>query len=238
MLPLRFQAVILDLDGTLIDTETLYQAAFRDSLRDLGWAMGEAAYAQLVGLPGSARRALLPSLFGAHFPCDRFLALYREKRAALLGRGIALKRGVEPLLDWLDARRLPKAIATAASRDTARANLAATGLLDRFDIVVTRDDVARGKPAPDCILFAAAAMGVAPAACLVVEDSPHGVLAAEAAGAPVVLVPDRVRPTAVLRARCAAVVESLDDVTRMLAATGAPRSARRPAEPVERRAVP
>lgn len=90
----------------------------------------------------------------------------------------------------------PVAVASSAHRDVIDAALAATGLTERFEVVVSSDEVAHGKPAPDVYLEAARRMGVEPADCLVVEDSRNGVLAARAAGMTVVLVPNASVPPA------------------------------------------
>lgn len=88
------------------------------------------------------------------------------------------------------------AVASSAHHDVIAAALAATGLGDLFEVVVSSDEVAHGKPAPDVYLETARRLGVDPAACLVVEDSHNGVRAARAAGMTVVLVPNAAVPPA------------------------------------------
>jgi beta-phosphoglucomutase-like phosphatase (HAD superfamily) len=90
------------------------------------------------------------------------------------------------------------------------------GIVDRFDAILTRDDVNRGKPSPDLYLLAARRLGVAPQACLAIEDSNPGVTAAHAAGAITVMVPDIVPPTEESRQRCRAVLPDLDAVVLLL----------------------
>ena len=94
-----------------------------------------------------------------------------------------------------------------------------------FQTVLTRDDVARGKPSPDLYLLAAKQLGFPPACCLAIEDSNPGVAAAHAAGAITIMVPDFVPPTAASLTRCAAVLDDLNDVLAILQARG--RLARR-----------
>ena len=86
--------------------------------------------------------------------------------------------------------------------------------------MLTRDDVARGKPSPDLYLLAATRLGFQPASCLAIEDSNPGVAAAHAAGAITIMVPDIVPPTAASRARCAAVLPDLGAVLQTLRARG------------------
>jgi len=90
----------------------------------------------------------------------------------------------------------PVAVASSAHREVIAAALASTGLADRFGVVVSSDEVAHGKPAPDVYLEAARRLGVKPTTCLVIEDSRNGVLAARTAGMTVVLVPNESVPPA------------------------------------------
>ena len=136
--------------------------------------------------------------------------------------GIALKPGLLDLLDWLEARRIPKAVATSTRRDRAQAKLARTALLSRFVALVGGDEVARGKPAPDIFLAAAARLGEAAQHCVVLEDSEPGVRAALAAGMTPIMVPDLHAPSADLVALEPLILESLAEVPAHLAAL--PRS--------------
>jgi beta-phosphoglucomutase-like phosphatase (HAD superfamily) len=124
-------------------------------------------------------------------------------------------------LDALRAAECPMAIVTSSSLRTANAHLELAGIRHRFETLLTRDDVARGKPNPDLYLLAASRFGLKPEACVAVEDSNHGVAAAHAAGAITIMVPDMVTPTDESRARCAAVVPDLNAVLAMLRERGA-----------------
>ncbi len=217
-LPRPVRAVVCDLDGTLLDTERLYRIAFTDALAAFGLHLPPGAYDELVGLPTTARRALLPALLGDAADIEGFLASYYARRAELVADGIALRPGAAALLDTLDAYGLEVAIATSASAATAAAHLRLAGLAGRFARVVTRDDVARGKPAPDSFLQAARLLGTLPAHCLAIEDSEHGVAAAHAAGMMVVMVPDLVPAAPATVRRCHLVTASLADVSALLSA--------------------
>lgn len=211
-------AVVFDLDGTLFDTEPLYRAAFTQAAAALGYPIPHEVYATLVGLPSPARGAVLHRHFGPAFPWAACLRDYYRRRARLLSGGAALKPGALELLAWLEARRIPRAIATCSARRTTLGHLRRAGLAHRFDAVVTRDDVARSKPHPDPFLRAAGALRAAPASCLALEDSHHGVRAAHAAGMMPVMVPDTLPPTEEIRGKCVAVAADLHQVRAMLEA--------------------
>src|SRR5207302_1685493 len=120
---------------------------------------------------------------------------------------LRVKPGAVELLDAAESARLPRAVATSSSRAKAMHHLRAAGIVDRFDAVVTRDDVVRGKPHPDLFLRAASALAIAPARCLALEDSYNGVRAAHAAGMPVIMVPDLLPATEEMRGLCHAILD-------------------------------
>src|SRR5690606_8655070 len=126
--------------------------------------------------------------------------------------GVPVKPGARELIEGLRARSIPTAIATSSRRPHASHHLAAAGLLDLFETVVTRDDVLHPKPHPEPYLTAARRLGSDPRQCLALEDSNAGVLAAHAAGMQTVMVPDLVHPTPDTWALGITVVESLDQV--------------------------
>lgn len=118
----------------------------------------------------------------------------------------------------------PVAVASSAHREVIDAALAATGLADRFRVIVSSDEVAHGKPAPDVYLEAARRLDVDPATCLVIEDSRNGVLAARAAGMTVVLVPNKsVPPAAGTHELADLVLKRLTDLDADAVASPAPR---------------
>ena len=107
-------------------------------------------------------------------------------------------------------------VATHGGRPSAHSPASA----QRFETILTRDDVLRGKPSPDLYLLAASRFGLQPDVCVAVEDSNHGVAAAHAAGAITIMVPDMVTPTDESRARCAAVLPDLYAVLSILRERG------------------
>lgn len=220
-LPRPPAAVVFDMDGLLFDTEALYREAAMTVAASRGHDLPEALFLSLVGRPWTANRAALLDHFGAGFAIDAFQADWIRQFDTIVDGRLALKPGVLRLLDTLDALRLPRAIATSSHHSDVRRNLAAHGLAGRFDAVVAHGDYARGKPAPDPFLHAAARLGVAPEHCLALEDSHNGVRSAAAAGMAVVMVPDLLAPTAEMHGLCTLVAPDLEQVCDLLLAASA-----------------
>jgi len=174
----------------------------------------------MVGLPGPDCEAMLHTRYGESFPLADVSRAFISNRDEILGAGLPLKTGAVELLDALQAAECPMAIVTSSSLRTADTHLRLAGIRHRFETILTRDDVVRGKPSPDLYLLAAARFGLKPEVCVAVEDSNHGVTAALAAGAITIMVPDMVTPTDESRARCAAIVPDLGTVLEVLRTRG------------------
>lgn len=217
ILPRRVSAVILDMDGTLHDTERVYHTALKQAVRAVGFAVTEAFCHSLIGVPGPESDAMLREHLGPGFPFVEYDRLYEEHRDRALITSVPLKAGAVELLEALGQHGLKVAIATSASRHAAYLHLGRSGLGARLPLVVTRDDVARGKPYPDPFRRAAALLGVPPEECLAVEDSLNGIRAAHAAGMMPVMVPDLLAPTEEARMMCVHIALDLHEVRELLA---------------------
>jgi HAD superfamily hydrolase (TIGR01509 family) len=221
-LPQPLGAVILDMDGTLHDTEGVYHQALKDAVRAVGFAVSDAFCHSLIGIPGAECDAMLIAHLGPDFPFAAFDQHYEALRDRALGTVVPLKPGALQLLDALARGALKVAVATSASRRAAELHLGRSGLRAHLPVVVTRDDVARGKPHPDAYLRAAELLGVRPENCLAVEDSFNGIRAAHAAGMMPVMVPDLLVPTPEIRAMCLRVARDLHEVCALVAAHSGP----------------
>lgn len=177
------RAVIFDLDGCLVDSETLALEALAAEMRALGIA--DATWRELredflgVTLPVVCR--YVAGRLGRPCPSDYAENFYRRLYAAY-AVGLPVIDGVIGLLDRLQTAGLALGIATGGSVERMQRSLECTGLSEYFTgRAFSADEVARGKPAPDLVLHVARKIGTAPEDCAVVDDSPHGILGAVAA---------------------------------------------------------
>ncbi|MGV9776813.1 HAD family hydrolase [Streptosporangium sp. NPDC003464] len=179
-----YAALVFDCDGTLVDTASANETAWRAALADWEVELDPAWYRARTGLSGDRLLAELETETGAELD-------YPAVRAAALDAYQWLIHTVtphRPVAAVAEAHRgrVPMAVASGGARQAVEETLRATGLRPLFDAVVTRDDVRYGKPAPDVYLLAARLLDVAPHACVAYEDTDEGVAAALAAGMAVI----------------------------------------------------
>jgi beta-phosphoglucomutase-like phosphatase (HAD superfamily) len=221
--------LILDFDGTILDTETSYRQSWREEYERHAVAFDEAGWAAAAGgYGGPDRYAALADLVGASFDVDGCRRRRRARELALL-MDCDLRPGIA---GWLaDAAELdvPVAVASSSPASWVLPHLEHRGLLGRFRAVCTGEQVPAAKPAPDLHRLAAAWLGVPPVACVAVEDSHSGVTAAAAAGCFVVAVPNEVTSgqtlTSDLTATTLAAIRLQDVLRRLPANPERPRRA-------------
>ncbi|HEY4342380.1 MAG TPA: HAD family phosphatase [Steroidobacteraceae bacterium] len=209
----HFDAVIFDMDGTLLDTERVAQEAFFTTCEELGVSPRTDLLLRCVGAAEPIARRVIREGYGPTLDSDAFFAAWSGHFTRLSKDTPApVKEGAVALLDTVAQLGLPMAIATSSGTAHALEKLRRAGLLERFKAVIGADQVSRPKPDPEVYLAAAAQLGVDPQACLAIEDSEYGVRAAHAAGMTVIQVPDMTQPTADLRALGHIVLDSLKEV--------------------------
>lgn len=209
--------MIFDLDGTLLDTEAKHWETMAAASHALGWPLPQAVFLRMVGVHREENRRMLRAEFGEEFPMDEFYADSEALFEAAVEAGIPLRPGAMAILDHLDVAGIPAAVATSTLSPVAEERLERAGMLHRFRTVVTRSDVVHAKPDPEAYLLAARRLGVDPARCIAVEDSPIGARAALTAGMATVMIPDLLPATDELVKLCAAVLPGLSDLQDLLA---------------------
>ena len=205
--------IIFDMDGLMFDTESVAARAYLEVGSAKGLRVSMDKYRRVIGLEAKAIWARYREDFGDAVDPEQ---LYREV-GARIGKitrteGLPVKPGLFELLDVLDARGIPKVVASGSDLPVIQSNLEHAGILDRFAMIISSDAFARGKPSPDIFLACCQRMGVSPEDALVLEDAPSGIQAAIAGGIPVVAVPDILEIPASLAEQCLAIAADLTEV--------------------------
>jgi HAD superfamily hydrolase (TIGR01509 family) len=220
----RFDLVIFDCDGVLVDSERLSIRLDVELLASLGWPLTEAQVIErFVGRTDAAMRAEIEAHLGRDIGAE--WAAFGERYIRLFAEELQPVDGVGGAVDAIQAAGYATCVASSGGHEKIRRNLTLTGLRERFgERIFSGDDVEHGKPAPDLFLHAAAAMGVAPARTAVVEDSAHGVAAARAAGMWAFAYAGGVTAAAALAGPDTTVFRSMSELPRLVAhAISAPR---------------
>jgi beta-phosphoglucomutase family hydrolase len=182
-----FAAFIFDCDGTLADTMPLHYRAWRAALREHECDFPEALFYELGGVPTDRIVEILNERHGHSMPVKETAAFKDELFIQMIPQTLPIEPVVEFVHQFHGTK--PLAVASGGTREIVTKILDALGILDKFQVVVTTEDYARGKPSPDPFLEAARRLGVAPEKCLVFEDTTAGITAAKAANMQCVFVP-------------------------------------------------
>jgi HAD superfamily hydrolase (TIGR01509 family) len=183
------RAVIFDMDGVLVDSEPLHLRATQAALGARGPSYTERDNRAFFGVTDEEMLRVLRILFDLAESTAALVEVRTRHLLALIRREAQSLPGVPLVPRWVRDAGFPVALASASPRPIIEAVLQTVGLDGCFGAIVSGDEVARGKPAPDGFLMAARRLGVDPSGCLVVEDSRNGVLAGKAAGMVVAAVP-------------------------------------------------
>jgi HAD superfamily hydrolase (TIGR01509 family) len=189
----QLEAVIFDLDGVLIDSESVWDAARREVVAESGGTWTESATRGMQGMSSPEWSRYLRDELGVSLDADEISRRVVERVLAAYEREVPLLPGAVEAVRRL-AERWPLGLASSANRPVIDAVLESAGLSECFSATVSGDEVARGKPSPDVYLATADKLGVAPAQAAAVEDSSNGLRAGAAAGMLVIAVPNREFP--------------------------------------------
>lgn len=212
------QAVIFDMDGLMVDTEPIWASAWPPAFARYGLTVVPGLVEACVGCSYERISGLVSKAYDGNPDAQKALDDHYEIGAErFIASGAPKKPGLDKLLAWLAVQGTPCAVASSSERRVVEANLRHAGISSCFHAVITGDDGYPSKPAPDIFLGAATHLGSEPTHTLVLEDSPSGVIAANAGGFITVMVPDLIEPSDELRGRCACVCRDLVEVRDLLA---------------------
>ncbi len=215
-------AVVFDLDGVLIDSEHVWDEVREALARERGGRWHDRAQADMMGMSSVEWSRYMHDVIGLAEPPEE---INREVVDRMLGRyrdALPLIDGAVDAVDRL-ASTFRLAVASLSNRPLIEAVLDAAGIASRFEVTVSSEEVARGKPAPDVYLEAARRLGLAPSACAAIEDSSNGIRSAHAAGLRVVAIPNpRYPPAEDALALSDMTLESLSELTPDVVVAGEP----------------
>jgi HAD superfamily hydrolase (TIGR01509 family) len=216
-------AVILDLDGVLVDSEQAWDRARREVVRERGGAWRPGATEAMMGMSAPEWSRYLHEQLGVDLPPEEIDGAVVARLERRYREDLPLVDGAREAVAAL-AARWPLGLASSSNREIIDLVLELAGLAGHFAATVSSEEVGRGKPAPDVYLEASRRLGVAPRRCVAVEDSSNGIRSAAAAGMAVVAVPNRAFPPAEdALALAAATIGSLGELRpALLEGLGAP----------------
>lgn len=209
-------AFIFDMDGVLLDTESLCKKCWRLAAEEWKLKNVDEVYYQCVGQATQDTLFTLQNFFEKQnknfnarewYDCARNFFRKTEE-----SEGIELMPGAKNCLERLKTKGFVLALASSTRRQTVERQLSRSGLIDYFKTLTCGDSVEHSKPDPEIYLKACASVGINPKNCVAVEDSPNGVLSAYNAGLKVVLVPDQIKPDEKIKSLCAKILNSLEEI--------------------------
>jgi HAD superfamily hydrolase (TIGR01509 family) len=178
---MTYRAVIFDMDGVLADSEPAFFDAVNLTLEPTGKQIAWDAYKRLLGTSTEVTWREVLTMLDLPVEIDAYLPRFNAVLLDCLRQPRAPLPGVVAVIDELDRRNVPFAVATSSIRPWFDAVMESTGLVGRFAVSVTADMIARPKPAPEIYLRAAELLGVPPFTCIAVEDTIPGITSAKAA---------------------------------------------------------
>jgi HAD superfamily hydrolase (TIGR01509 family) len=211
------KGVLFDMDGVILDTEKLYTRFWKEAAQSLGFPMTHEMALGMRSLSRELGERQLKEYLGEEVDYQKVRDTRIKMMTAFIQEnGVELKPGIQKLLDFLKEKGIKTSIATSSPLDRTKEYLSKVGLVEAFDELVSGHMVPHGKPAPDIYLYAAEKLGLKPEECLVIEDSPTGLLAGMRAGAVPIMIPDQDQPTDETKARIYAVADSLKEIISLI----------------------
>ncbi|WP_348921949.1 HAD family hydrolase [Enterococcus rotai] len=205
--------VIFDMDGLLFDTELIYYQSTQKIADAMNFPYSKELYLEFLGVSDEEVQENYHRIYKdfGKAKVDEFIQRSYEDTYQVFESGaVPLKDGVLEMLDFLDQQEIPRIVASSNVRPAIELLLDGAGIKERFSGIVSAEDVTRAKPDPEIFQKALAYLGTKADNTLIFEDSFHGVTAADAAGIPVIMVPDLLAPTEEIKGKTLEIFESLN----------------------------
>lgn len=199
------------MDGTLFDTETIFQAMWKELAEEMGVTLPKDFKYKICGTSGEAMNQVICEYYGV--TDGKYIEKECKTRVAnLLSKHVPLKKGCKEILETVCDEGYLLAIASSSPMALIERNLEQTKLRSFFHALTSGEEVEKGKPAPDIFLLAAKKLSVNPKDCYVFEDSPNGIRAGNAAGMKPILVPDLMPVTEEMKELSFMIKDTLEEV--------------------------
>ena len=211
------KAVVFDMDGVLFDTERLCMEAWVAVAKERGLPGMEEIFPKCIGCNANGSKRFVLEAYGEDFDYEGF----RKQASAWFWdyidkNGLPVKPGAGEILEWLKEDGWTVGLASSTRQSTVLSHLEQAGLRQYFSAVVTGDMVEHGKPDPEIYLLACERLSAQPSQTYAIEDSPHGIRAAHAAGMMPLMVPDMLAPDGEMRSLSLEIFEDLYGVMEYL----------------------
>ena len=189
MLGPQIKAIIFDLDGTLVDSEPNYFKSDKKLLEELGIEFTEDMKTKYIGIGSKAMMEEIKERFHINESVEELIVKKNKYYADVAKDNTIVFPEMLKLLQLLKKNNIPMAVASGSSPEIIEMIISITNLKSYFDVVLSSEEVKRGKPEPDIFIETAKRLGIAPSNCLVLEDSQYGVEAAKSAGMYCIAIP-------------------------------------------------
>ncbi len=213
---MKFEAILLDMDGLMFDTETYNDLAWAKACEQTGYSITEEILTLTRGVNSKKSKEIMLEHLGKDFPYDKIHSLVRTYWYGMLDEHVPHKEGLLNFLNSAKEKNYKIAVASSTKKEQVIKNLKKANVYDFIDIIACGDEVRNSKPAPDIFLLAAQRLGVSAQNCLVLEDSFNGVRAGHAAKCTVIMVPDKDQPDETISALPYKIEKNLNEVIQYL----------------------